>query len=221
MTHYRQPIDWTERGTSQASLELEEWAQNLFSHFDFPNDHQPDAVADALSDDLNTPSAIAVLRELHLAAKKGGAKDKLVFAANLKWLGFKNMGKPGLFRSGVSALNVRDVAIGQYEPAIQRLRAAIANDAPESVKDEILSSIRKDGLEVQGSNSGDLTLTRGNQEATTSRIQQLVDARVAARAAKDFKESDRIRDELSAMGVALKDGKDADGKPVTTWEIAR
>ena len=28
------------------------------------------------------------------------------------------------------------------------------------------------------------------------------------------------RDELAAMGVAIKDGKDADGKPVTTWEIA-
>jgi cysteinyl-tRNA synthetase len=46
-------------------------------------------------------------------------------------------------------------------------------------------------------------------------------ARVAARARKDFKESDRIRDDLAAMGVVLKDGKDADGKPVTTWEIAR
>ena len=44
--------------------------------------------------------------------------------------------------------------------------------------------------------------------------------RAAARARKDFKESDRIRDELAAMGVAIKDGKDADGKPVTTWEIA-
>ena len=43
----------------------------------------------------------------------------------------------------------------------------------------------------------------------------------AARARKDFKESDRIRDDLAAMGVVLKDGKDADGKPVTTWETAR
>jgi len=34
--------------------------------------------------------------------------------------------------------------------------------------------------------------------------------------AKDFKESDRIRDELAGMGVVLKDSKDG-----TTWEIAR
>jgi len=49
----------------------------------------------------------------------------------------------------------------------------------------------------------------------------LIEARTTARANKDWKESDRIRDELAAMGVVLKDGKDADGKPVTTWEIAR
>ena len=32
--------------------------------------------------------------------------------------------------------------------------------------------------------------------------------RAAARARKDFKESDRIRDEFAAMGVVLKDGKE-------------
>jgi cysteinyl-tRNA synthetase len=52
-------------------------------------------------------------------------------------------------------------------------------------------------------------------------VKSLIDERSAARARKDFKESDRIRDQLAAMGVVLKDGKDADGKPLTTWEIAR
>jgi cysteinyl-tRNA synthetase len=52
-------------------------------------------------------------------------------------------------------------------------------------------------------------------------VRPLLDARAAARARKDFKESDRIRDELAARGVVLKDGKDTDGNPVTTWEIAR
>ncbi len=44
----------------------------------------------------------------------------------------------------------------------------------------------------------------------------LIEARKHARAAKNFAESDRIRDELAAMGVVLKDSKDG-----TTWEIAR
>jgi cysteinyl-tRNA synthetase len=50
---------------------------------------------------------------------------------------------------------------------------------------------------------------------------ELISRRAAARAAKNWKESDRIRDELAAMGIVLKDGKDASGNPVTTWEVAR
>jgi len=48
------------------------------------------------------------------------------------------------------------------------------------------------------------------------RVNALIADRTAARARKDFKESDRIRDELAAMGVAIKDSKEG-----TTWEIAR
>jgi cysteinyl-tRNA synthetase len=47
-------------------------------------------------------------------------------------------------------------------------------------------------------------------------VSGLVAARNAARNAKNFVEADRIRDELAAMGVVLKDTKDG-----TTWEIAR
>jgi cysteinyl-tRNA synthetase len=47
-------------------------------------------------------------------------------------------------------------------------------------------------------------------------IESRIAARNAARKAKDFKESDRIRDELAQMGVVLKDSKDG-----TTWEVAR
>jgi cysteinyl-tRNA synthetase len=49
-----------------------------------------------------------------------------------------------------------------------------------------------------------------------AKVTSLIDAREQARAAKNFKESDRIRDELAAMGVVLKDSKDG-----TTWEVAR
>jgi cysteinyl-tRNA synthetase len=48
------------------------------------------------------------------------------------------------------------------------------------------------------------------------RVNALISERTAARARKDFRESDRIRDELAAMGVAIKDSKDG-----TTWEVAR
>jgi len=62
--------------------------------------------------------------------------------------------------------------------------------------------------------------SRMSQDQQT-KIADLVNARAAARARKDFKESDRIRDELAKMGVVVKDCKDASGNPVTTWELMR
>jgi cysteinyl-tRNA synthetase len=49
-----------------------------------------------------------------------------------------------------------------------------------------------------------------------TRVRRLVLERDEARKSKNFAESDRIRDELLAMGVVLKDSKDG-----TTWELAR
>jgi cysteinyl-tRNA synthetase len=49
-----------------------------------------------------------------------------------------------------------------------------------------------------------------------TKLDALIATRNTARKAKNFKESDRIRDELAAMGVVLKDTKEG-----TTWEIAR
>jgi cysteinyl-tRNA synthetase len=48
-----------------------------------------------------------------------------------------------------------------------------------------------------------------------AQVDTLIAARLAARANKDWAESDRIRDELTAMGVVLEDSKG-----VTTWRLA-
>ncbi len=55
-----------------------------------------------------------------------------------------------------------------------------------------------------------------------AKVRELIAARLEARRAKDFKASDRIRDELSALAIALKDTKDPKtGEIVTTWEYKR
>jgi cysteinyl-tRNA synthetase len=51
----------------------------------------------------------------------------------------------------------------------------------------------------------------------TNEIEKLVAVRSAARANKNWAESDRLRDQLAALGVAIKDNKDG----ATTWELKR
>jgi cysteinyl-tRNA synthetase len=96
----------------------------------------------------------------------------------------------------------------------------LASDGDELLRDEFAASLRLLGF-LSESEADWNARKRQGASIDAGRIDGLIADRAAARARKDFAESDRIRDELAAMGVMLKDGKDADGKPVTTWEIAR
>jgi cysteinyl-tRNA synthetase len=59
-------------------------------------------------------------------------------------------------------------------------------------------------------------------QSLASKVEPLIAARLAARKRKDFAESDRIRDELARMGIALKDSKNKEtGEIETTWEVVR
>src|ERR1700677_2956852 len=144
MTHYRVPIDWTDDQTIRAVNELEEWGDILQGRYNLPNDKKPTVVIEALSDDLNTPNAISVLRELFSEAKRGGLNERLEFASACRFLGFRELNRPGLFRFGVSALNVGQQNLFKYSVAVEMLRAAIANSAPETVISKLRFSIQKD-----------------------------------------------------------------------------
>jgi cysteinyl-tRNA synthetase len=168
MTHYRQPIDWTETNSLQASLALTKFSRQVRT-WDTTSDELHEPFLHALADDLNTPSAIASLHELHEeivgSPDTGNEKERLLngLKNSLKFLGF---------------------------PEVERF---------EQNKIEFARR-----------------LTHVDERA----VEQSIAARNAARKAKDFKESDRIRDELAAMGIQLKDAKDpATGEIVTTWEV--
>jgi cysteinyl-tRNA synthetase len=64
--------------------------------------------------------------------------------------------------------------------------------------------------------TGSVFLQRKAQEVDGDAVERLIAARNAARSTKDFAEADRIRGELAAMGVILKDSRDG-----TTWEVAK
>jgi cysteinyl-tRNA synthetase len=65
--------------------------------------------------------------------------------------------------------------------------------------------------------SEEFSIVRTARKIDDKQIQTLVASRLAARATKNWKESDRIRDELAAMGVSIKDNKDG----TTSWEVKR
>ncbi|MHA1517950.1 MAG: cysteine--tRNA ligase [Alphaproteobacteria bacterium] len=164
-THYRQPLDWTFVGLDEAHKTVWDWYGDTENSVAAPD--VPDAIVKALTDDLNTPKAIAELHKLHRA----GHFEEL--RAALEFLGFSGE------------------------------RKRIARTASGA------------GAAHSGSSATDFSVQ-------SDEIYVLIARRTAARQAKNFKEADRIRDELQAMGVILKDAKDPEtGELVTTWEFAR
>ena len=69
--------------------------------------------------------------------------------------------------------------------------------------------------------AGDLSDPRAGQVDHTA-IEAAIALRLEAFRNKDFAEADRIRDELTAQGIQLKDSKDAEtGERLTNWELKR
>lgn len=79
-THYRQPIDWTLAGLEESHRTLWDWYGSLDGVEQ--TDEVPTGVVEALSDDLNTPAAIAALHKV----RKSGDFGSLL--ASLRFLGF-------------------------------------------------------------------------------------------------------------------------------------
>lgn len=69
--------------------------------------------------------------------------------------------------------------------------------------------------------AGDLSDPRASQ-VDDAAIKAAIALRLVAFRDKDFAEADRIRDELTAQGIQLKDSKDAEtGERQTSWELKR
>ena len=117
---------------------------------------------------------------------------------------------------GVSARNTRGYPM-QSEADVRTLRILVANNLP-SLRKGVLQKFASNGLTAEISNDGDVTVVPLNRSADDfdKKVSDLIQARNVARKGKDFKEADRIRDELAKMGVVLKDTKDG-----TAWEFAR
>ncbi|MBB5223519.1 cysteinyl-tRNA synthetase [Amaricoccus macauensis] len=83
-THYRQPIDWTEAKVHDATVLLTLWEKLLREARSAGRVPAADAqpapeVMSALADDLNTPLALKVLRDLASEIRQGGAQAEHAF----------------------------------------------------------------------------------------------------------------------------------------------
>jgi cysteinyl-tRNA synthetase len=65
--------------------------------------------------------------------------------------------------------------------------------------------------------TGNLASPKAEAAVDVAAVNALITARLDARKAKNWAESDRLRDELAKLGVAIKDNKDG----TTSWEVKR
>jgi cysteinyl-tRNA synthetase len=235
-THYRQPIDWRSDELKRSRAELYSFANIIVDMAAENMYHNPDwslvddILSGALKDDLNTPLALARLRELAEKTKKENSHPYAnVFAVNAALLGLGDLNRPQVFNDSFVS-SVGDKSRNSYFAAredIVRFKNFSSNNIL-SMADEYRKKIETFGFDVkiielddQASAFDrarlDLRLTNENEEPIKQRIERLLAARLLAREAKNWAESDRIRDELDVMGVALKDNKGG----ATTWEPKR
>jgi cysteinyl-tRNA synthetase len=114
------------------------------------------------------------------------------------------------FFKGVASLTV--VANGVLGGGGGPLTADNAETAANLARGRLVSTLRLLGFRFESSAGV------GDERA----VQEIVDRRLAFIASKNWAEADRIRDELLAQRIQLKDGKDpATGERTTTWEVKR
>lgn len=98
---------------------------------------------------------------------------------------------------------------------------ALADDLNTPVAVRMVHALAQSGDEaVFAASAALLGLAPKRVERVTSvSLQERILARLELLKAKNFAEADRIRDEIAAEGIQLKDGKDSvTGERVTTWE---
>ena len=140
-THYRKPMDWTEKKRAEAEATLRKWYGQVEGTSEGP---APEAVVQALADDLNTPQAIV---EMHQLAQKSDASALL---ASLRLLGLVADGVPAWAAAS-------DADLSAYEAAFSTVRAeAMANkdfSKLDAMKQMLVAAgvevkMRKDGVDL-------------------------------------------------------------------------
>ncbi|MBE9605064.1 cysteine--tRNA ligase [Acetobacteraceae bacterium H6797] len=175
-THYRQALDFSYERLDEAKAELDDYYAFLSRGIAAEEGEESKALAawvlEPLADDLNTPLALARLRDV-------------LTLGNVAAIG----------GSATAALS----RLGRSEaPTAGQVVAAIAEAAS-----------------VLGLPAADPKVWRQGGADDAAEIEAAIEARIAARKARNWAEADRIRDDLIAKGILLEDGPKG-----TTWRRA-
>jgi cysteinyl-tRNA synthetase len=234
-THYRQPINWRADELQRSRIEMHSFANIITDMASEKSYQQPDwSLVDeellaALSNDLNTPLALARLRDLAEKVKNNSndCDAACIFAVNAALLGLQNLDRPPVFSDGfvyADPLEKRDQYLLARDDLI-RFKNFSSNNLQSSAN-ECLLAVRAQGFDAEVIDPGNVgspsdrgrlrvSVRDSSEEPLEQRIKRLIAVRIEARNNKNWAESDRIRDELDALGIALKDNKDG----ATTWEV--
>lgn len=157
--HYRQPLDWTAEGLTQAKRMLDRLYGALRNLADVKaepaNDAAPDAFVDALLDDLNTPKALAVLFDLAKQANtatdsgtKAQLKAALIGAGRM--IGILEMDPEAWFAGGGAASHIDGEEIERLIAARNAARKAKDFAEADRIRDELAAQ----GIQIEDGPQG-------------------------------------------------------------------
>jgi cysteinyl-tRNA synthetase len=221
-THYRQPIDWTKERLIESKADLALFAREAsrrglqdeasYERAWLAGPESSKLVREALEDDLNTPQALSSMRERLKKFDKLDTSQRCDLIHDFRFLGIATENQRAWLTASIGLSNMPPTKLDKVSVTFRNHRVAHANNDLELVNStaSLLGSL---DVHIVGP---DQVEYRG-KELTAGQIDRLIAQREAARNSKDFKESDRIRDELKAMGVELEDTKGGQ----TKWKIAR
>ncbi len=145
-THYGKPMDWTERKRQEAEATLRKWRELAADAVDVGN--IAESVVEPLTDDLNTPLALARLHELAKSLVNDRGKtchfEKGQFLSSARLLGLLEEGL-GTWIIGTAD----DVLIGRLTAALVRAREAALVSKDFSAVDDLKRNLIEAGVEVR------------------------------------------------------------------------
>jgi cysteinyl-tRNA synthetase len=225
--HYRQPMNWTLDALFEARNELDKmgvyWVdedlalrdegKTLFEEVERQFSVST-AVLGALLDDLNTPEAIARIRE---RSSQTDRDSRLQNMRDLMFLGVINENSSYIFTTGVTLENSPRDKVQIATSLLNEFRVASANTDIQfatAIEDKLMSEgfkiTDKEPYFVSAKFLGSAKETLEGDE----------DERQRAREAKDWAAADAVRNRLNSSGLAPEDKKNPiTGKVGTTYKV--